>query len=291
MAPKNPPKVKTDDFLIAFGPDNTYLARAPNNISRSTLKVSGDLATKIEQSKGINFVVFPPQPQTAEEKEQADADPEPSDPYVSYSKKGHLGDSKLAIPSRNDLVELTSWLKDRWGSGGLQVVGNAHGAWWGPSSSGTTKSTTNLPREVRQYTKPYNPHGKLVHLALGVDNTYIVLFEDGHVDWDLKGQYDMLDEELTIRQQGEMVYASLSAYEPGEFFLAFKDGTVLYDFPEGADDLDEDFLVAESMRVITPSETAKHTGLPASKAPSAVADFTKGVMKDAAAKTIENALD
>ena len=172
MAPQKPPSVATSDFLIAFGPDNTYLARAPT-ISRSTLRVSLGLATKLDESKTINFIVFP----LVEESGAAAADQETIDPYVSYSKKGHVGDSKLFTPSTDYLPALSAWLKKRWGTGGLQVVGDSHGAWWAHWSSGSTERTTNLPRDVRQLLKPYNPHESVVHLALGVNGAYVVLFE------------------------------------------------------------------------------------------------------------------
>lgn len=317
MAPQKPPKVSTSDFLIVFGPSNTYLARAPT-ISRSTLLLSPDLDTKIQGSKGINFVIFPPKEpnptragaedelgndnpnqdvEDQDEDERADPDDieqgyaDPRDPYLSYSKKGHMGDSKLFVPSEDYLPTLTKWLKDRWGTGGLQVVGNGQGAWWGLSSSGSTQWTTDhLARDVRQLLKPYNPHGKVVHLALGVKGCYVVLFEDGHVDWDLHGYYNKLDAELAARTQGELVYVSLSAYTHRHFFAAFSNATVLYNFPKDADELDEDFLAVDTLRVIVPSDTVKHTANPVKKAPGATSSLLTGMAKDVTEKVIENAI-
>lgn len=143
---------------------------------------------------------------------------------------------------------------------------------------------------MRQLLKPYHPHGKVVHLALGIHGTYVVLFDDGHVDWDLKGCYDVLDAELEARGQGELVYASLSTYKAEHFLVAFNDATVLYELPPGTDDVDEDFLAAEALRVIVPSETAKHTGLPISKTPSALRDFSTSVLKGVTENAIENTL-
>ena len=281
----------TDDFLIAFGPANTYIARAPK-ISRSNLNqtVSTELVTKLDESKQINFAVFP---SVLVETRQGNPDEDHSsdpDPYVSYSKKGHVGDSKTSIPQENYLPDLKDWLKDRWGTGGLQVVGNGMGGWWALSSRGATKSTANLPRDVRQLLKPYNPHGKVVHLAFGTDGAYVVLFEDGHADWDLKGQYPELDAELDIRGQGELIYVSLSAYHANHFFAAFKDATVFYEFPEGAEDLDDDFVSAEALRVVVHSATAKSTSPPPPKKPSALKEFSKDVLKDVTEVEIENVI-
>ncbi len=201
-----------------------------------------------------------------------------------------MGDSKLFVPSDDYMPALTTFLKGRWGSGGLQVVGDGQGAWWGLSSSGSTQWTKNLPKDVRQLLKPYNPHGKVAHLALGMYESHIVLFEDGHVDWDLKNCYQKLDMELEIRSQGELIYVSLSAYSDRHFFAAFADATVLYEFPSGCGELDDDFLSLDNLRVVIPSETAKHTAIPVSKAPSAVGEFTKKVAVGVAEKTIESAI-
>ncbi|KAK3702280.1 hypothetical protein LTR37_014991 [Vermiconidia calcicola] len=222
--------------------------------------------------------------------DKVDTDPEILDPYVSCLKNGHIGDSKRSIPPTDYLTELKDWLKNCWGTGDLQVVGNGRGGWWSLSSSGTTTWTTTLPRDSRQLLKPYHPHGKVAHLALGVNGACVVLFEDGHVDWDLRGCYDGLDAELETRSQGDLIYASLSAYQTGLFFVAFKDATVRSELPEGAEDLDEDFVAAETLMVVVPSDTAKHTDIPVSERPSAVRTFSEEVLKGVTVKTIESAI-
>ena len=290
MAPTKPPKVDTSDFLIAFGPANTYIARAPK-ISRTKLStVSTDLYSKLEESKQINFIVFPPVVVETQQGNPPDDHSSDPDPYVSYSKKGHVGDSKVSSPDDDYLPDLKAWLKDRWGTGGTQVVGDGRGGWWGLTLHGNTKFTTNLPRDVRQYLKPYNPHGKVTHLAFGAEGAYVVLFEDGHADWDLKGQYAGLDRELDTRGQGELVYVSLSPYHANHYFAAFKNATVVYEFPEGAENLDDDFVSAEALRVIVPSATAKSTAPPPPKRPSALREFSTNVMEDVTAVTIEQGI-
>lgn len=297
MAPPKLPKLSTNDFLIVFGPQNTYLARAPS-INRSSLVTSPNLSAIIDDAKTISFVVFPPK-ETPDASATIDADDlaesadEDSllDPYIAYAKKGILGDSKFYFPPESNYPELKDWLDHRWGTGGLQVVGNGEGGWWGLSTSGNTK-WFKLPGDVRQLLKPANPHGKVVHMALGIKGSYITVFEDGHVDWDLKGSYDRLDEHLEGRTQGELVYASLSVYRPDQFFAVFRDATAIYEFPDGSGELDEDFLAAESLRVVVESETAKHTGMPISKAEksSALRKFSATVLTDVAEKGVEGLL-
>jgi hypothetical protein len=167
MAAQKPPKVSSSDFFVAFGPDDTYIARAPNDIHRSTLKISPELAGNLDAAKAVNFIIFPPASATFDDtsggaddvsvsskeekasrkfslKRSRNATPasgDPSDPYVSYSKKGH---GQLSVPSGNYFPSLTDWLKERWGTGGLQVVGNGEAGWWGLSSSGTTKWTNKV---------------------------------------------------------------------------------------------------------------------------------------------------
>ena len=106
----------------------------------------------------------------------------------------------------------------------------------------------------------------------------------------MKGCYDGLDVQLEATSQGDLIYVSLSAYKEDHFFAAFKNATVLYQFPEGAEHLDEDFLAAETLRVIVPSETAKHTGILISKRPSMMRDFSMDVVKGVTEKTIEAAI-
>ncbi|KAI9835326.1 MAG: hypothetical protein M1819_002470 [Sarea resinae] len=295
MAPKPPklPKLAATDFLVAFGPNNTYLARAPA-VSRSSLVCSPTMLDIISEAKSVAFAVFPPF-ETSVDDEGA-ADNSSPDPYLSYTKKAFMSDSKCYFPEEDYYPELKEWLGHRWGTGGLQVISNGKGGWWALSHSGTTK-WMGLPGDARQLLKAGNPHGKVIHMALGVKNSYIALFEDGHVDWDLKGSYDRLDEHLDTRSQGELVYVSLSVYKPDQFFCVFKDTTVIYDFPKGAEDLDEDFLDAEGLRVIVKSDTAKHTGLYTEAKPSRPGtlrkiseDTAEGVVEDVAEKTIELAL-
>jgi len=287
MAPPKPPVLNTADFLVVFGPRNTYLARAPH-ISRSNLITSPSLSTIIDDAKTVNSVVFPVVEEPSADGEEYSV----PDPYLAYVKKGLLGDSKIYSPSEAYYPELKEWLDRRWGTGGLQVIGNGKGGWWGLSNSGNTK-WVGMPGDVRQLLKPGNPHGKVVHMALGVKNSYITAFEDGHVDWDLKGCYDRLDEQLEARASGELVYVSLSVYEEDQFFCVFKDATIIYDFPKGSDELNEDFLDVEGLRVMVQSDTAKHTGDNAATAtkaakPGMLRSFSEDVLKSVAESEAES---
>lgn len=178
---------------------------------------------------------------------------------------------------------------------GIQVVADNKGGWWGLSKTGNM-SFKSLPGDVRQLVKPSHPNGKVKHMALGVEGAYVVVFEDGHIVWDLKGTNDRLDAQLEERSGGEVLYVSLSPYRPGIFFAAFTDGTIMYDFPKDVDgssmwkDLDEKYLEFDGLRVITSSESLKSSAVTPKK-PSALRQFSEDVVTDVAKQEIESLME
>ncbi len=138
-----------------------------------------------------------------------------------------------------------------------------------------------LPTAVRQLVKPTYPHGAITHMALGVNDSYVVVFKDGHVQWDLKGMYDMLDAYLQIYKSGDIAYVSLSPYQENRFFIAFKDSTVLYEFDQSWTKLDEAFLECDDLRVIIDSETVRHTNPSSVQKRSTLKNLAMGVVTSA----------
>jgi len=59
--------------------------------------------------------------------------------------------------------------------------------------------------------------------ALGVDGTYIMIWEDGTIRWDLKTHYDQLDSILNnLSDQGEEVtFVALNPWKAGDYFVYF----------------------------------------------------------------------
>ncbi|OJJ46847.1 hypothetical protein ASPZODRAFT_166136 [Penicilliopsis zonata CBS 506.65] len=277
-------KYSLEDFLVVFGPRDTYLVRTPGVDLRWTLPVSSKLQDILTSAKEVSFVAYP-----------SLLDVEASelpDPVVAYVKKGLLGDSKFHLPEDNEPV-LKEWLHKRWNNTvGIQVI-SSNGAWWAQSSSGTT-AFQSLPGDVRQLVKPNHPHGKVVHLAMGVQGAYIAVFDDGHCIWDLKGGYGRLDAHLDTRLSGELLYASLSPFDAGAFFAVFHNDTVIYDWPEGEEkrwsEIDGCFLEFDGLRVLTPSETLKFS-VATPKRPGALRQWTGQVLKDVATQDIESVLE
>lgn len=109
--------------------------------------------------------------------------------------------------------------------------------------------------------KDGNPHGAEVMVALGVNDSYIVSYEDGHVVWDLKGAYDALDRKLeqVLGQSTGLRYASLNPYHADEYFCIFKDSSCTFSFPsmDAFRDFEKMLIFASNLRVIIDSPTLK----------------------------------
>ncbi|KAJ6582777.1 hypothetical protein B0H10DRAFT_2098329 [Mycena sp. CBHHK59/15] len=72
-------------------------------------------------------------------------------------------------------------------------------------------------------------------VALGAQGSYVVLYNDGTVTFDLRGQYPAVDVLIrntqdTARRRGVM-FIALNPYFPGEYFAAFGDGSASWNFP------------------------------------------------------------
>ena len=143
---------------------------------------------------------------------------------------------------------------------GMQVVCNAKGGYWARSSKGNT-TAENLPPDARQWVKVGNPHGTEAMVALGINDSYIVSYEDGHVVWDLKGAYNTLDEKLqqVLSRSIGLLYASLIPFHADEYFCIFKDSSCTFKFPttESFGDFEKKLLFGCRLRLIIDSPTLK----------------------------------
>lgn len=57
MAPK---ELSREDFLLVFGPNDTYLAKAPGGILQSSLICSPEVTKMIASAKSFDYAVFEP---------------------------------------------------------------------------------------------------------------------------------------------------------------------------------------------------------------------------------------
>lgn len=247
--------------FCAFGPSQSFVA-ALQGCGASSRNFSLDLASVIngEHSKSLSFVAF-----VGDQKDgDASTTGAVSQAYVGYHKKrGLMGAGHLYCPPNNALAlpALEEWIKKQEDkTEGMVVVCNGKGGYWARSSKGKTTGE-NLPSEVWQWVKDGNPHGAEVMVALGVNDSYIVSYEDGHVVWDLKGAYDALDRKLeqVLGQSTGLRYASLNPYHADEYFCIFKDSSCTFSFPsmDAFRDFEKMLIFASNLRVIIDSPTLK----------------------------------
>lgn len=134
MAPSKPKEHSREDFLVAFGPNDTYLARAPGGILQSSLVCSPELQKNIAQAKAFDFAIFPAlSAETATSGSNEDAStntidtvsgPEivtlitshknDPDPYLGWTKKDMMSSHKLYQPPEKYYPELGEWLDHRY---------------------------------------------------------------------------------------------------------------------------------------------------------------------------------
>ncbi|KAJ7767887.1 hypothetical protein DFH07DRAFT_1009264 [Mycena maculata] len=72
-------------------------------------------------------------------------------------------------------------------------------------------------------------------VALGVQGSYIVLYNDGTVTFDLRGHYPMLEAMIRNMQEASrrrgVMYVALNPFIPGEFYAVYGDGSASWNFP------------------------------------------------------------
>ncbi|KAJ7759793.1 hypothetical protein DFH07DRAFT_1023393 [Mycena maculata] len=72
-------------------------------------------------------------------------------------------------------------------------------------------------------------------VALGVQGSYVVLYNDGTVTFDLRGHYPMLEAMIRNVQEASrrrgVMYVALNPFIPGEFYAVYGDGSASWNFP------------------------------------------------------------
>jgi hypothetical protein len=74
-------------------------------------------------------------------------------------------------------------------------------------------------------------------VTLGKGAAYIIIWNEGHVVWDLKRLYDSLDERLIkiLATTTKLTYAALNAYAKENYFCLFDGSSCAFQFPETDD--------------------------------------------------------
>jgi hypothetical protein len=136
MAPK---ELSREDFLLVFGPNDTYLAKAPGGILQSSLICSPEVTKMISSAKSFDYAVFEPLDteeladageETAEtESNSLDSESDVSgsgiatlitsgnegtDPYLGWTKKDLPFSHKAYTPAAKYYPGLAEFLKKQY---------------------------------------------------------------------------------------------------------------------------------------------------------------------------------
>jgi hypothetical protein len=249
------------NIFFTFGPSQSFVAYIPGIYQAST-NFSPEITAILdpENVKFLNFVAFPNTPTTGQV----------TDAYIGYHKKhGFKTAGVLFTPSPpSNLTIFEEWIKSlEKKTEGVKVVSNSNGIWASVECKKAVKWLPyNLPLEARQWLKKTGTqeHGLCpTCVALGKGDTYVIVWEDGHVVWDLKGLYNSLDQRLTrtLSTSTKLSYLSLDPYAEESYFCMFDDFSCAFQFPETEDfkALEKLILDRDPMRVIIDSPTLRQS--------------------------------
>jgi len=229
----------------------------------------------------------------------ADATKSVSQAYVGYDKKSFAGAGKLYSPPDMafTLPGYETWVKQQSDkTEGMQVVCNGKGAYWAHSTKGFYRG--GVTDEQLQWMKVPGPHGYIKNLAFGINDSFVIIYNDGHVTWDLKGSYEELDERLDeiLGKSTLLSYISLDPFHTDNYFCIFDDSSCAFRFPETErfETIGNLILEQSPLRVIIDSPTLKHSTdkleapvKPEGKKPS----LASTIIQDVAKKEMEDHLE
>jgi hypothetical protein len=208
--------------VFVFGPYQSFIAYISDVYSTSSNfspEITAVLA--VDNIKSLNFVAFPGSANGAD----TSSGRKVAQAYIGYHKKHGLKTSGLICVLPNKTLELNGleeWVKKQdKKTEGVEVVCNGKGGFWTRVSQGEKTKVFNqgLALETRQWLKSSNPHGASpTCVALGVNDSYIIVYEDKHVTWDLKGCYEGLDKRLSqvLATSTKLFYVALNPYHEDE---------------------------------------------------------------------------
>ncbi|KAJ7611168.1 hypothetical protein FB45DRAFT_320115 [Roridomyces roridus] len=115
----------------------------------------------------------------------------------------------------------------------LRTVFGANSSYFSISSSGY--SWQNIPAALEEQIHNCMSIRRPTCVALGVQGSYIALFNDGTVSFDLRGGYPLVDgmirNAVEAARRGGIMYIALNPFVPGEYYGVFGDGSASWNFP------------------------------------------------------------
>ncbi|KAF7336363.1 hypothetical protein MVEN_02184800 [Mycena venus] len=132
-------------------------------------------------------------------------------------------------------VRLAAFVKNVATSGGrtTRTVFGPESSYFSISPSGY--SWQNLPPALQDDIHSGIKTRRPTTVALGVQGAYVVLYDDGSVSLDLRGQYPLVDSLLRNTQESSrrrgIVYLALNPFLPGEYYAVYGDGSTSWNLP------------------------------------------------------------
>ncbi|KAJ7936092.1 hypothetical protein B0H13DRAFT_1853785 [Mycena leptocephala] len=132
-------------------------------------------------------------------------------------------------------VRLAAFVRSVATSGGrtTRTVFGPGSSYFSISPSGY--SWQNLPPALQDDMSSGIKKRRPTTVALGVQGTYAVLYDDGSVSFDLRGQYPLVESLLRNTQESSrrrgIMYVALNPFLAGEYYAVYGDGSTSWSLP------------------------------------------------------------
>ncbi|KAF8209917.1 hypothetical protein K438DRAFT_1810544 [Mycena galopus ATCC 62051] len=201
---------------FSFGPDRSYFCSGGSTYAWSDKSLPPELARILEDKA---------HPQALDHPYDVAFPIEPTGGYLMCwkAKRGEkcYEDGSLG-PSYARLARFTKAVITN--DGHSRTVFGPNSSFFSISSSGFCWQ--NLPPELEDNIQSCNKLRQPVYVALGVEGTYIVMYSDGTMVFDLCGQYPLLQTiimEKAHKKRG-LMYCALNPFVAGEYYAVYGDG-------------------------------------------------------------------
>ncbi|KAJ6524185.1 hypothetical protein B0H19DRAFT_1085395 [Mycena capillaripes] len=215
---------------FSFGPNRSYFCSAGSIYTWSTKSLPPALARLLEDSA---------HPQALEIPYDVAFPMEPGTYAVCWKTKSGEDCTSNTLPPDGCLgpsyARLARFIKNvaTKGAHTTRTVFGAHASFFSMSTSGYCYQ--NLPPELEDDIHSCMKLRRPVNVALGVQGSYVAMYNDGTVTFDLRGQYPLVekmirDTQEAARRRGVM-YLALNPFIAGEYYAVYGDGSASWNFP------------------------------------------------------------
>ncbi|KAL8950309.1 MAG: hypothetical protein Q9222_003653 [Ikaeria aurantiellina] len=144
--------------------------------------------------------------------------------------------------------------------------------------------TRSLTEDYKDVGETMDQMSALAVVSLGVDCAYFFLKKDGKFWYNLRGNYDALQEIMVDLRAGDIEFLAINPFRVGEFFLLLANNTAVFQVPLAHRSQLEDALAKHgiSCRALTSQQTEDSASVP-ERARSR--GFAKGLLRSVAGNT------